>query len=722
VADRETLAGLRVRAFREEREWTQQQLAEACERAGLSSLTRSTVAKVESGLRKLTSGEVRVLALVLGVEATDLLGLGAPARPVRHVFLSYSEEDSDVARSISDRLHATGLEVFNWPDPSQHGKRIFHDIEASIKEADAFIAVLSPRFLASDSCGRQVAMAVQRDQDLRSRDPMATFISVALVAIVRPSDAGVLGTYDWLDMTSPRALGAALLQLADRFKPAAVPTVLAATDAGASDSAPLASSSRKDQVLGNRDEPVFRDREDELHKLVHGVTNSGGPHFWLVVAPPQLGKTWLLARVAADPALSGDPAWIIRKVDARSEPPDVHRNAAALLTRLFELPRPATTAPETLRGIAQDIIRSGQPHLCLLDSAELLSAETARDLRNCMSQIYHFVRKASRKGDIRLAFIVASRDNKEWKGVIPRPSLTPLPLSEFTPDVVQAALVDLAAEMGFSQAEIINYAQFVHRLTEGLPALIARCVRWIRDEEGVDMERLQTRELFEQLSCTYIQQELLTAESLLPYGQRQAEESLRALVQAYRVLAPYRLFTLFHLRHHWETDDEFRVAMAATGWDIAGLWAAIDGTSLLRRPLDEPWQEIHGAIRRLLYRYFYRTDETCAEVQNEAGKVAEVWTERQTGKELARGLVECLWHESITLSLRDPVGKKQELIQTAERLSRDIQKSRAYMPPELRAFAVEQMYNDEEFQEAIGSQEFLNRLAEVIAKPSAAGL
>ena len=456
------------------------------------------------------------------------------------LFLSYAQEDKDAADLIGTRLQTDGHEIFNWMAPSQRGRRFIEEIEKGMQGADAFIALLSPRFLASDWCRREVEMAIQREGDLRSRDPRATFINVVtLVATVRQADAGVLGSYDWTDMASPEKHGTAPAELAARFPAMPQPEVIPPPEgsSGGSSSVPPSRSSLPsqpgDSVPSEQDESVFRNREDELHKVVHGVTTSGGPHFWLVVAPPQLGKTWLLNRIAADPALSGEPAWIVRRVDARLEPPDVHRNAAALLTRLFELPRPVTTAPEALRGIAQAIIRSGRPHLCLLDSAELLSAETARDLRNCMSQIYHFVRKAPKKGNIQLAFIVAGRDNKEWKGVIPRPSLTPLPLSEFTPDVVQDALVDLAAEMGFPQSDILNYAPLVHRLTEGLPALLAPCLRWIRDEEGVDMERLQTRELFEQFSYPYIKQELLTPESLLPYGQRQDEESLRALVQAY---------------------------------------------------------------------------------------------------------------------------------------------------------------------------------------------
>jgi hypothetical protein len=635
------------------------------------------------------------------------------------LFLSYAEEDREVADLIAARLRADGHEIFDWMAPSQRGRRFMEEIEKGIQAAAAFIALLSPRFLRSDWCRREVEMAVQREGDLRSRDRGATFINVVHVASVRPADAGVLGGYDWLDMTSREQWATAPDQLANRFALGRRSEVSPPRDAssGGSSASPL--SQPGDSVLSKRDEPTFRNRDEELHKVLHGLTSSGGPHFWLVVAPPQLGKTWLLDRIGDDEALSGASPWIVRKVDVRSEPSDVRGNPAALLTRLFGLSLPATTEPETLRGMAQAIIRSGRPHLCLLDSAELLSGETASVLRSCLSQIYNIVQNTRRIG-IRLAVIVASRrDNKEWKGIIPRPGLSPLPLSEFTPDVVQQALQDLANDMeaSFSQIEIRNFGQLMHRLTEGLPALLARCLSWIREEEGVDLDRLQTRELFEQLAYPYVEEELLAPESLLPPGQRQAQQPLRALVEAYRVLAPYRLFTQSHLRHHRESDGEFRVAMGATGWDMTDLWTAISVTSLLRRPLDEPWQQIHGAIRRLLYRYFYKTDEKCAEAHNEARKFVEVWTEGQIGTEQALGLVECLWHESITLDLRNRAEKRQRLIETAEKLSREIHETNAYMPPELRAFAVDRMQNDEEFQEAVGGQEIFDQLVEAVTRP-----
>jgi hypothetical protein len=284
---------------------------------------------------------------------------------------------------------------------------------------------------------------------------------------------------------------------------------------------------------------------------------------------------------------------------------------------------------------------------------------------------------------------------------------------------VQQALQDLAVEIDatFSPTELRNIAGIVHHLTEGLPALLVRCLRWIRMEAAVEMDRLKSDGLFGQLAHPYVLEELLTPECLLPPEERAADESLRALVQAYRVLAPYRLFTQSHLRHRLESDAGFRAALVTARWEMEDLWGAISATALLRRPLAEPWQEIHTAIRRLLYRYFYRTDEDRAEAHNEARKYVEVWTGGQFGTEQAKGLVECLWHEAITLGLRNSADRGEILLASAQKLSLGIQESPAYMPRELRAFAVDRMRNDEELQEAVGNVELFDRLVEIVAEP-----
>ena len=64
----------RIRVLRAERRWSARDLAEACAREGMPSLTRSTIAKIEAGSRKsVTAEEIAVLARALQVSSTDLL-------------------------------------------------------------------------------------------------------------------------------------------------------------------------------------------------------------------------------------------------------------------------------------------------------------------------------------------------------------------------------------------------------------------------------------------------------------------------------------------------------------------------------------------------------------------------------------------------------------------------------------------------------------------------
>jgi len=405
------------------------------------------------------------------------------------LFLSYAEEDKQTASQIAEWLRSNGFDVYRWEDPGRRGRRFIKQIEDAIKSADAFLALLSPSFLASDWCRRERELALRREQGLQASDPDRDFIHVLQILATPSSDAGFFGSYDWLDLTGPASMARALGELAGRLPPGNAPGS-ASSDITSSDVTSSGSAS-----------PTFRNREDELDKVLRGLITASGPHFWLVIAPPQLGKTWFLDRVSTDAALSGSIDWVTTLVDLRGQPAGMRGDAAALLGCLFGLTSPVTTGPQALRGIAREIIRSGKPHLCLLDSAELLEKGTAVTLRSCLSQIYRLVQDAGQTS-VRLALIVASRREDEWRGVTPYPRLSPLPLSEFKADVVQQALRDLAAEMEriFSAAEYRQNAVLAHRLTEGLPALLARCLQWIRAEEWLGMDGLESQELFEELT------------------------------------------------------------------------------------------------------------------------------------------------------------------------------------------------------------------------------
>jgi hypothetical protein len=235
-------------------------------------------------------------------------------------------------------------------------------------------------------------------------------------------------------------------------------------------------------------------------------------------------------------------------------------------------------------------------------------------------------------------------------------------------------------------------------------------------EQWVEMGRLASRELFEELAGPYVRDGLFAADSLLPPGGD--PEALTALEHAFRVLAPYRLFTQSHLEHH-RSDPGLRQALDALGWSVADLWNAVSRTALLKRPLLEPWQEIHPPIRRLLFRYFYKSTEQRVRAHRMARDFVADWAGRQSGKDHIIGAVERLWHEAALVSIDQPARLEKVLTACATRFIRDLPPSSpAYTAPELRAYAAELLRNDEEFQDRISQFPALaDHLIELIEEP-----
>jgi hypothetical protein len=627
------------------------------------------------------------------------------------LFLSYAGEDDETAREIADWFDTQGLEVYLWQD--HRSGQFIEEIETSINKADAFLALMSPNFLASPWCRRERELAMFREKELRVRDPAATFIHVLKVKDTAYAETGFLRSYDWLDLTAERDKERTFRDLADRLRSSSPPD-----------------SAASGIISPSGESPFFRNRRDELNKVLGGLTNASGPHFWLMIAPPQLGKTWFLDRLSAEIAETPpQPShWVARMVDLREQPLDVRSNAGMLLAQLFGRNSSITIESNALRNVAQEISQIGRPYLCLLDSAELLKEDTAVTVRRCLSQIYNLVQRAGNI-NVRLGLVVASRREDEWRGVFPHPGLSPLALTEFKEHIVQQALRDLAYQMGrtFEPSAFAQNATLVHHLSEGLPALLVRCLQWVRIEQFLELERLEEEELFAQLAHPYVQEGLLSQDSLFPWGRGQIPpssrgqlgEPRRALDSAFRVLAPYRLFTQSHLRHHFDLDPDLRSSLENLGWPIEDLWKAISATALLKRPLNEPWQEIHGAIRKLLYRYYYRSDEDRAKAHREARNFVEIWADKQTGTEQVVGLVECLWHDAALLRLTGPRKMVEAMTESGRRLSQALSPSPAFTATELREYAAERMRNDEEFEGALRYYPGLfDRLVAVVLAPS----
>ena len=688
------------------RGWSAEQLSQEYESQGTGSLNRATIAKIESETRQIKAGEVEGMARVFGVRSTDLLDPGGPT-----VLLSYAEQDGTAGQEVSAWLDDHGFRVRSPDNPDLDRQRPGSWVRREIDTAQAFVLLLSGSFLSSPQCREELDLAVRRKQLLATSDPATDFIFVLQVTDTSDLDTSGLRSYPWIDlvMVGGRKKEAALSQLGSRI-------ILG-------NRAPVAHT---DPASHAQSQQAFLDRRNELDRVLHDLSNPAGPpHFWLVISPPGLGKSWFLRQLAAEAAESTSPSWVTMMVDLRLDLAHDQRDAMTVVRKLFEFDREPSSEPaDDLLGIAQKIIRTGRPCLCLLDSAELLPANEAAALRKHLSQVYHRLLQDAGNADAKLAFVVASRREDRWRGVTPSPRLDVLPLGEFGTATIQGGLDRLALRMHrvYSSAELRKDAERVRLATEGIPALVQQGLQWIQAEEWLEIERLNSPQLFKKIIEPYIRKQLLAHDSLLPGEEDQSEEpeKLTALRDALRALVPYRFFTLAHVYHHLDIDRSLGDALKDARWSVEDLWQAVADMALLYRPLDEPWHEIHAAIRRLLYSYFYAPDER-ADAHRRARDFTMNWADNQTGQDQIIGMVECIWHEAARLRLSDAAKMGEDLPEFVRKLSFAIRPS-AYTETELRAYAAQRMRNDDELQrEVAGIDGLFDQLVEAVLVPGSAG-
>jgi hypothetical protein len=603
------------------------------------------------------------------------------------LFLSYAEEDGEQARKIAHWFTGQDVPVYYWEDPAHRGGRFIEEMERQLSTADAFLALVSQHFIESPWCHREKELAILREIELQRVRPGAKFIRVLKIADAPHPVNDFLDAYDRFDLTDPDP---------DTMEQQLGSVVASLRPAGscASNGAAAAPAAR---VV-----PSFRNRDDEIDSVFRGITNAGGPHFWLVIAPPQLGKTWFMDQLAVK--LREEPTnWSARRVDVRDCPDDVRASVPWLLGRLFWLDTPpASSDDRALRQIAAEVLARHRPHLCLLDSAELLTDETVTTLQSAMGEIYRMVLEANYR-NVRIAFVAASRRDDEWRRVTRQPRLTLLPLSEFKRGIVLDALRDLAIQMDrpTSTAELRMHAERAYRVSEGLPALLTLCLQWIQREHWIDVHRLSEREEFEAIAGNYVKEGLLGSANLFRSAPPQDSRAHLMVETALRGLVPYRLFTLAHLRDHVEGEAWLSGLLADTGWSVERLLGAISSTALLFRPQDEPWQEVQGAIRRLLFRYFYPSDDHRAGAHARARRFAGIWSDGLTGNDQVTGLVERLWHQAAELGYTRAADAQEVLRESAVALVEELKPSAAYTAEELRKSAADRIRNNEEFQETL---------------------
>lgn len=596
------------------------------------------------------------------------------------VFLSYASADSAVAAQLTRDWRERGAEVFQFGEPQNQAEIIVDEIEREIRAADVFAALMSPAYLASPWCVTEKRLAVQREQSTAEQ-----FIHVVAAASASYDDAGVLGTYSWVDATG-QLTSTRLDEIATALPFGRRPTG------------------------DDRDFPGFRNRQHELARILGELRTPGGKDLWVVVSPPLMGKTWLLAKVEKE--LVNDPlSWTVHRMDLRREPIELRYDPARLVTALLQVDdvQGDHLAESDLRSIALEVSRRAEPLLFILDGAELLSQNCATTVRVAITTIFETVRRTGRVARFGLA--IGTRRHAEWRGLGPDARrgrrLEALNLTQFGDDAVHQALLDLPNDLGVEQRW--SHAARLQRLSEGLPALLVRCVQWAVNTGFLYMDDCDRPAVFDAVARDYIQKDLLAADSLLPTGDAQPEAALAVLRRTLQVLSTYRLYTQSHLAFHLDEDPELQAALDEAGWTHEGLWEALGHTALqANENASEIWHEIEPSLRRLLHRYHHPTDAERRAAHATARRFYSGWAQdRAAGREQQVVLVECLWHEAVRLTIDEPDAVAQRLPEVAVELARDCGRGPMYRAAEFREAVSRRLGDDDELQLLLGNHDGL---------------
>lgn len=450
-------------------------------------------------------------------------------------------------------------------------------------------------------------------------------------------------------------------------------------------------------------QPDFQNREEELDELFSNLTKpSGGVYFWQILAPPQMGKSWLLDHLSNDLLTNGQP-WEVQKLSLRSANSLALRcDVAALLSAFLSMKIANPLGDAAITKIARKIAGSGKFWLLSLDDAELLNDKTAEDLRNILSQIDSRLRSHER---VRLAFVAATRRHFElWIKVSPEHSrFKSRPLSPFTVNVISQALKEMADQDGINKGQewLDDMAKALHWVTEGLPALLVRYLDWIKKQAYIfDHSDLESQELFNELVKPYIEETILSPDSLL-LGEGDANRirpQWGALISTLSGLCLYRRFIARYIADWTCGDENLANNLRQLSWETGDLQNALKRTYITEPVPNDLWTVFYPAIRRLLFRYFYGDLVAQTEVQERACLFYQDRWREWDGTDRAIVLLEHLWHQMEYQRLSAKPNLPHNIKMFADALFKAGKVSALYSPQEIAEIIKTRMSGDEEFQ------------------------
>ncbi|MGW6936724.1 TIR domain-containing protein [Lentzea sp. NPDC054927] len=576
------------------------------------------------------------------------------------VFLSYAEEDGAVARTLAELLEQHDFEVFRY-EKTNLGLFV-QTLADELGRADRFVALLSRHYQQSDWCMKEWNTADRLSTESKTSRPVITVCEVG--EFDEPLHP-FLGNHARHDLRA--ATEAKLAAVLNTFGVQAAP------------------------LDGGR----FRNREQELTNLLNALSLSSGQDLWVVAAPPRMGKSWFLRE--AERRLTATSWGETRLLDL-ARWPELWSAPAKVVVELMGVnvePEGDSLTEDEIEDIAREVSKRGNNQLYLLDSAERLNRETAAEVRSALTAVYtHLVERRVRK---RFSIIIGTRRPDSWRGLgrYTQCRFRTLGLSEFKLEVIEDAVRDGAADA--EDSLVRKSALLLQQESDGLPALLLAWLDWAHDANLIGIERgLRKATTFEAVTAKYVRNDLLTHDVLFPSGAGNALAK-KALEHALKVLVPYRLITQSHLKFHFDDDAALRDDVTAAGWDMRELWTALNATSLLD-PRMGLWRVINSPIRRVLYRFYYRSDDERVTAHEEAKWCYQRWTVNEAGSEQVMMMKECLWHELCRQLLQQPAELRQALPEAAAQYAKAFLSSGLYDRREFVECVHELLIEDHEFQ------------------------
>jgi hypothetical protein len=598
-------------------------------------------------------------------------------------FLSYAEEDQIVGRGLAEALVARGFIVYWWRDPAQQGRRFASAIEKALYEADLFVAVLSPDYLRSPWCTRERNMAVQLEVKRGNE-----FIAVIQAAEVGSEWSGWLEEYVRIPLQGTDWNGAvdALLRITGPAQPS-----------------PASGTPEPRIPEPSSPEPKFRNRDDELDQIVGELTTEGGTDLWLISSPPQLGKSWFLYELA-DRVTQRISGCKVRLLDVKDDPAALGSDPVLLLKTMFDLSTPlpnhaSELTDAVLSRVATEISRRRVQQMYLLDTADLLERGSVEQLHGYLSEIF---RKLHESGsNTRVRVVLGGRRIDRWK-LVSAVRSSKLRLTEFTEVIVRSALAELAEPNHQLSTEQLNaLARRLHRLCAGLPALLVPVLERIGRDDFVGLDDAWWRSAFDEVVRPYVRENLLSADSLCPAGSRDAGKNQELIELGLKMLTPYRMVTMSHLKYQINNDADLRTTLDGAARGPVDLLRALYDTALVTPVTGEPWVEIHPPIRRLLYEYYFTRDEDRLATHRAAQSYYQTWREQHAGKEQPVMLLEYLWHEVMQRSTGLASDGLDSLPAFAAAATREFLQNSIYDALELDLFITDRMEDDLELKLAL---------------------